>query len=99
MLTGVSALKRNERAEALKQAGCNSYTPDSPMAKGCDESYNTGLTWRRATIASAAISGGLLATTLLLFTFDKPVESRAARLLGACQLEAAPVLVRCTASF
>jgi hypothetical protein len=82
VLTGVSALKRNERAEALKTGRLQQLHAGQPDGKGMRRSLQHGA--HLATIASAAISGGLLATTLLLFTFDKPVESRAARLLGAC---------------
>jgi hypothetical protein len=69
------------------------------MEQDCHRLHEQALSWRRATIASAAVSGALLSTTLLLFALDRPVESPTARLLRACQVEAAPLHVHCTASF
>lgn len=99
VLTTVGAIQRDRQAQRVEKGGCTSYTPDSPMAQGCHDAYESGLSWQRTTIAAAAVSGGLLASTLLLFGFDRPVESRTARLLRACQIEAASFHVRCAATF
>jgi hypothetical protein len=99
VLTTVGAIQRDRQAQRVEKGGCTSYSPDSPMAQSCQDAYESGLSWQRRTIAAAAVSGGLLASTLLLFGFDRPVESRTARLLRGCQIEAAPFHVRCAASF
>jgi len=99
VLTGVSARMREQHAQSLQQDGCQSYLPGSEMEQDCQRLYEQALSWRRATIASAAVSGALLSTTLLLFALDSSVESPTARLLRACQVEAAPLHVRCAASF
>jgi hypothetical protein len=69
------------------------------MEQDCQGLYEQANSWRRATIASAAFSGALLSSTLLLFALDSSVESPSAQLLRACQVEAAPLHVRCAASF
>lgn len=99
VLTGVSAWAREQRAQSLQQDGCQSYLPGSTMEQDCEGLYEQANSWRRATIASAAVSGALLSTTLLLFALDSSVESPTAQLLRACQVEAAPLHVRCAASF
>lgn len=99
VMTAVSVAKRSERASALRAADCDNFMQGSAMEAGCHKAYERAVTWERAAIASAVVSASFLGTALFLFAFDEPVESSSARLHASCGLEAAPLFVRCSASF